>query len=139
MRTWRRARRCRARCHPGRARHTWSTLDVGIVHDRTVLTVMHAEDTAAGRRVVLDRIDRWQGSRAAPVDLAAVRDTLIARAAEYLADAVVDPHQAVLIAQEARAAGVPGARVHVHVSQRRQARPVAAPGDPESPGSAASR
>ena len=82
------------------------TLDVGIVHDRTVLTVMHAEDTAAGRRVVLDRIDRWQGSRAAPVDLAAVRDTLIARAAEYRADAVVDPHQAVLIAQEARAAGV---------------------------------
>lgn len=82
------------------------TLDVGIVHDRTALTVMHAEDTAAGRRVVLDQIDRWQGSRAAPVDLAAVRDTLIARAAEYLADAVVDPHQAVLIAQEARAAGV---------------------------------
>lgn len=81
-------------------------LDVGIVNDRTVLTVMHAEDCAAGRRVVLDRIDRWQGTRSAPVDLGDVRDTLIARAREYSARAIVDPHQAVLIAQEARAAGV---------------------------------
>ena len=83
-----------------------ASLDVGIVNDRTVLTVMHAEETPAGRRVVLDRIDRWQGTRAAPVDLGEVRDTLIARSAEYRAAAVVDPHQAVLISQEARAAGV---------------------------------
>lgn len=83
-----------------------ASLDVGIVNDRTVLAVMHAEETAAGRRVVLDRIDRWQGTRAVPVDLGEVRDTLIARAAEYRATAVVDPHQAVLISQEARAAGV---------------------------------
>jgi hypothetical protein len=83
-----------------------ASLDVGIVNDRTVLTVMHAEETPAGRKVVLDRIDRWQGTRAAPVDLGDVRDTLIARAAEYRAAAVVDPHQAVLISQEARAAGV---------------------------------
>jgi len=83
-----------------------ASLDVRVVNDRTVLTVMHAEDTAAGRRVVLDSIDRWKGSRSAPVDLGTVRDTLIARAAEYGASAIVDPHQAVLIAQEARAAGV---------------------------------
>ena len=57
-----------------------ASLDVGIVNDRTVLAVMHAEETPAGRRVVLDRIDRWQGTRAAPVDLGEVRDTLIALA-----------------------------------------------------------
>jgi hypothetical protein len=81
-------------------------LDVGIVNDRTVLAVMHAEHSPAGRRVVLDRIDRWRGTKSAPVDLSDVRDTLIARAQEYRARAVVDPHQAVLIAQEARDAGV---------------------------------
>jgi hypothetical protein len=83
-----------------------ASLDVGVVNDRTVLAVMHAEETPAGRRVVLDSIDRWKGTRAAPVDLGDVRDMLIARAAEYRAAAVVDPHQAVLIAQEARMAGV---------------------------------
>jgi len=83
-----------------------ASLDIGIVNDRTVLAVMHTEETAAGRRVVLDAIDRWQGSRTAPVDLGAVRDTLIARATDYRASAIVDPHQAVLIGQEARAAGV---------------------------------
>jgi hypothetical protein len=83
-----------------------ASLDVGVVNDRTVLAVMHAEETPAGRKVVLDDITRWQGSRKAPVDLGEVRDTLIARAAEYRASAIVDPHQAVLIAQEARAAGV---------------------------------
>lgn len=83
------------------------SLDIGIVNDRTVLAVMHAETTAAGRSVVLDRIDRWQGSRSAPVDLGEVRATLIARSREYQrAPVVVDPHQAVLVAQDARAAGV---------------------------------
>ena len=56
--------------------------------------------------VALDRIARWSGTRGAPVDLGDVRDTLISLAREYRASAVVDPHQAVLIAQEARAAGV---------------------------------
>jgi hypothetical protein len=83
-----------------------ASLDIGIVNDRTVLAVLHAEETGAGRRVVLDSLDRWQGSKTAPVDLGEVRDTLIARCHQYRASAVVDPHQAVLIAQEARKAGV---------------------------------
>ena len=83
-----------------------ASLDVGVSNDRTVLAVMHAEDSPAGRQVVLDSIDRWQGTRAAPVDLGDVRDTLIGRCREYRASAIVDPHEAVLIAQEARAAGV---------------------------------
>ena len=87
-----------------------TTLDIGIVNDATVFAVMHAENqdhhAGAGRRVVLDWIGRWHGSRAAPVDLGEVRDALIARAEEYRAAAIVDPHQAVLVAQEARGAGV---------------------------------
>jgi hypothetical protein len=55
---------------------------------------------------VLDRILRWQGSRTAPVDLK-VCDTLLALTMEYYsAEVVLDPHQAVLIAQEARTKGV---------------------------------
>jgi len=57
--------------------HYVATLDVGIVNDRTVLAVMHREDSPEGRRVVLDRIARWQGTKATPVDLAEVRDTLL--------------------------------------------------------------
>src|SRR5487761_1066128 len=78
-----------------------ATLDIGIVNDRTVLAVMHTEDSPAGRRVVLDRIERWQGTHAAPVDLGEVRDTLLTLTMEYnSAEVVLDPHQAVLIAQE---------------------------------------
>jgi len=87
-----------------------ATLDIGIVNDRSVLTIMHREDTPDGRHVVLDRIARWQGTRTAPVDLAEVRDTLLTLTMEYYgAEVVLDPHQAVLIAQESRARGV---RVH---------------------------
>lgn len=83
-----------------------ASLDVGIVNDRTVLAVMHAEETPDGRMVVLDRIERWQGSKAEPVDLADVRDTLISLCREYRAPAVIDPAQAVLLAQETRKAGI---------------------------------
>jgi hypothetical protein len=84
-----------------------ATLDIGIVNDRTVLTVMHTEEAEGGRRVVLDRIVRWQGTRAAPVDLGEVRDTLLTLTMEYNgAEVVLDPHRAVLIAQKARGRGV---------------------------------
>jgi hypothetical protein len=78
---------------PVRGTRYVATLDIGIVNDRTVLTIMHTEETPAGRRVVLDRIERWQGSRAAPVDLGEVRDTLLALSLEYFsAEVVLDPH-----------------------------------------------
>jgi hypothetical protein len=84
-----------------------ATLDVGIVNDRTVLAVMHREDSPAGRRVVLDRIVRWQGTKTSPVDLGDVRETLVGLAREYNgAPVVLDPHEAVLLAQESRAQGV---------------------------------
>lgn len=74
--------------------------------DRTVLAVMHAEASPCGRRVVLDSIDRWQGTRAAPVDLGEIREALVRRCREYHASAIVDPHEARLIARDARSAGV---------------------------------
>lgn len=78
------------------------TLDVGVVHDATVVAVMHREDDAAGvRRVVLDRVERWRGSRDAPVPLAAVAATVWALSREFGgAHVVLDPHQAKLIAQQ---------------------------------------
>ena len=83
------------------------TLDLGTVRDATVLSVLHAEDAPGGRKVILDRIIRWHGTKASPVDLADVRDTLIATCAEYnAAPAVADPWQAKLLTQEATAAGV---------------------------------
>ncbi len=69
---------------PVRGTRYVATLDIGIVNDRTVLTVMPTEETPTGRRVVLDRIVRWQGSRSAPVDLSEVRDTLLALTMELL-------------------------------------------------------
>ena len=82
-------------------------LDLGTVRDASVMSVLHAEDAPGGRKVVLDRILRWHGSKTSPVDLADVRDTLIATSAEYnRASAVADPWQAKLLTQEATAAGV---------------------------------
>jgi phage terminase large subunit-like protein len=44
-------------------------LDIGLVNDRTVLTVAHLERRAAGPTVVVDRQFTWQGTRANPVNL----------------------------------------------------------------------
>lgn len=95
---------------PVRGRSYVVTVDIGVVHDRTVVTVMHREDDGHGRRVVLDRIVRWQGSRADPVPLAAVARTMAELSREYSgAEIVLDPYQAKLISQELSDRG---ARVH---------------------------
>ncbi|MGH3220235.1 MAG: hypothetical protein ACRDPY_16285 [Streptosporangiaceae bacterium] len=81
--------------------------DLGSVNDRTVVTVQHAEDGPAGRKVVLDRIERWQGTRAEPVPLGEVRDTVRRLSGEYnAAEVVIDPWQGKLLAQELRDLGV---------------------------------
>jgi hypothetical protein len=83
------------------------TMDIGVVHDATVLCVCHREDTPRGRAIVLDRIERWHGTRDRPVPLAEVRDTAAELSAEYnRAELITDPHQAVLLAQELRGSGV---------------------------------
>lgn len=84
------------------------TLDVGVVNDRTAVAVMHAErDITGSRKVVLDDIRTWKGSRAHPVDLQSVANTLAELSNRYnRARVIADPHQAVMIAQQLRGRGV---------------------------------
>jgi phage terminase large subunit-like protein len=82
-------------------------VDLGLKDDRTVAAVCHAEPDRAGVRVVLDRMEVWQGKRSRPVDLGVVE--------EWLADAgrrfnrariIVDPWQSVGMAQRLRRGGL---------------------------------
>ena len=73
-------------------------LDVGLKRDRTVALVAHR----AGRRVVLDRIAVWQGSRAQPVELATVEAWVEQAAKAYRAKVVADPWQSVGMLQRLR-------------------------------------
>jgi hypothetical protein len=79
-------------------------LDVGLTNDRTVVTVAHRE---ADGRVVVDRQDVWQGSRARPVNLSDVEGFLRELWRAYRCPFRVDPFQAVHLAQRLRAAGIP--------------------------------
>jgi hypothetical protein len=79
-------------------------LDVGLTHDRCVVTVAHQE---TGGRVVVDRQDVWQGSRARPVNLGEVEAFLRELWRAYRCPFRVDPFQAVHLAQRLRADGIP--------------------------------
>lgn len=84
------------------------TLDVGIVNDRTVVAVMHAEQQpSALPRIALDAIARWQGSKASPVPLDEVREHIAAVSRQYNgAELAADPHEAVDMIQALRRQGV---------------------------------
>lgn len=87
-------------------------LDVGVTNDRCVVAVCHAESEADGRRrVVLDFMRRWSGSRRHPVDLTEVEETVAALSAAYArqgrAKVRADPWQAIGLAQRLRSRGVP--------------------------------
>jgi hypothetical protein len=91
-------------------------LDIGVVNDATALVVAHCEPRGErydGHQVVdrywnvaVDRIDVWKGTRKKPVDLQEVEAKIAAIAGEYGATVVYDPHQAVLLGQRLRRAGV---------------------------------
>jgi hypothetical protein len=91
-------------------------LDVGVVNDRTVLAVAHCEprderwdglDLAERYwTVVVDALFVWQGTRKQPVDLQRVEAEIVAVGQEYGATVVYDPHQAVLLGQRLRSAGI---------------------------------
>lgn len=92
-------------------------LDLGLKRDRTVAVVCHGEPItrpdefglpdAVGVRVVLDRMETWQGSRQRPVQLADVELWLAEVSAAYNhAPLVFDPWQAVGLAQRLRRRGV---------------------------------
>lgn len=95
-------------------------VDVGLVNDRTVAAVCHAERLEAApaawvgvpyevnaTRVVLDRLAVWQGEPGAPVRLSAVEDWLAETWKLYGGARVVfDPYQAVGTAQRLAARGL---------------------------------
>jgi hypothetical protein len=79
-------------------------LDVGLTHDRSVLTVAHRE---ADGRVVVDRQHVWAGTRARPVNLGAVEALLLQIHRDYRrCPIILDPYQAVHMGQNLRRAGV---------------------------------
>jgi phage terminase large subunit-like protein len=79
-------------------------LDVGLTHDRCVVTVAHRE---VDGRVVVDRQHVWQGSRAQPVNLGEVEGFLRELHRAYgRCPFRVDPFQAVHLAQRLRADGI---------------------------------
>ena len=79
------------------------TLDLGLKQDRTAAVVAHRE----GRRVVLDRLAVWQGSRAEPVSIEAVEDWVFDVAVRFgRARVVLDPWQAMGSLQRLRARGL---------------------------------
>lgn len=97
-------------------------LDLGVKHDATVAVVCHAEPREVsyevsrreglqahptGVRIVVDRLQRWRGSRLRPVQLAAVQEWVLEAARSYGAVITFDPWQGLKMGQELRAAGVP--------------------------------
>jgi hypothetical protein len=83
------------------------SVDVGTRRDRTAVAVAHTEPSPAGRRVVVDRVLRWQGTRLRPVQLGEVEAALLRLHREYHgAPLVFDFHQAAQLTERLRAAGV---------------------------------
>jgi len=82
------------------------SLDVGIKRDRTVAAVCHAEREGSRTRVILDRMEMWAGTRAEPVRLSEVGEWLAGTCQRYRARLVLDPWQAIDLAQRLRARGV---------------------------------
>ena len=86
------------------------SLDVGLTNDACVAVVAHAErcsdEHGAPKRVVVDRLASWQGSRTKPVDLPEV-EAWIAEASRHYNNAAVhaDPFQAVGLLQRLRQRG----------------------------------
>lgn len=84
------------------------TLDVGLVHDRTVAAVTHREASDPARPVVvLDRLEVWAGSRSHPVQLGVIR-SWVQEASRVYNGAVLryDPFQAVGLTQDLEGLGV---------------------------------
>ncbi len=82
-------------------------LDIGLVNDRTVLTVAHADRFDDATVVVVDRQDVWEGSRGAAVDLAEVEAAIVECWLAYGHPPLVfDPHQAAATTQRLRKRGV---------------------------------
>lgn len=81
-----------------------AALDIGLVNDRTAFLIGHLENirwdgAIVGKRVVVDQLIVWEGTKAQPVDLERVEDTVAAYVTEYRAKLRFDPHQAAHLTQ----------------------------------------
>lgn len=81
-------------------------LDVGLVNDRTVLTVAHGERRDDAVVVVVDHQEVWQGTKVNPVDLSDVEAVCRETLRQYPGRLIFDPWQSVHLAQRLRANGV---------------------------------
>ena len=88
-------------------------IDVGLKRDASVAVVAHAEPIlneareVTGTRVLLDRIETWQGTRDRPVQLANVEGWVEQAARAYnSAQIILDPWQAVGMLQRLRTRGL---------------------------------
>jgi phage FluMu gp28-like protein len=82
-------------------------VDLGLKHDRSVASVCHGEPSGDGVRVVLDRMQVWQGTRSRPVDLTAVEEWLLEVGLRFnRARIVIDPYQGIGLAQRLRRGGL---------------------------------
>jgi hypothetical protein len=78
-------------------------LDLGIVSDRTSIAIGHQD----GERMILDRMQVWQGSRRAPVDFAEVESFIVGAHERFGFRLLLDPWQGLDLAQRLRGRGVP--------------------------------
>ena len=77
-------------------------LDLGTVNDRTVFALGHRE----GDRVLLDRMEVWQGSRKRSVDFAQVEEFIVQAHRRFGFTLRLDPWQGLDLAQRLRAQGI---------------------------------
>ena len=83
------------------------SVDVGTRRDSTVVAVGHLEATADGRRVIIDRVQRWTGTRINPVSLSDVETAILANWKTYGSPKLVfDFHQAAQLTERLKGAGV---------------------------------
>lgn len=101
------SRRAPSPCQPGMTYRIGA--DLGLRHDRTAIAVCHAEAVPGtrSRRVVLDRMIVFAGSKSEEVHLAEVEAAMVEAWRHYGRPRVrLDPWQAIGLAQRLRAQGV---------------------------------
>ena len=81
-------------------------IDVGLVNDRTVLTIAHAERRGDAVVVVVDHQEVWQGSKEQPVDLGDVEGFCRESLRKYPGKLIADPWQFKHTAQRLRSHGI---------------------------------
>lgn len=113
-------------------------LDVGLVHDRTVVAIGHV----AGPRAVVDACVAWSGSRAQPVSLQALERWMVDLSRRVrLAAITADPYESALLLEQLRARGLPAtsvsfsapakARMYARVEEYLRTGRLALPDDPQ--------